>query len=154
MTELRLCHLEHFVIKSGDLKNYPAYCVDVFANDKKKKLRIGQTTLRTDEGFNRIVDDPDDDWSTYKLLHHYITHHLSPNYDGVLFVRRAPGKVLKLRQALGQMYEGNTELSNPAADGSRTFLGKLGKNAPSKLFKEFAARCGFDNPEKCTGRAP
>jgi hypothetical protein len=155
MVDLRVSHLEHIVIAMGDLKGRPAYRMNAFAHDKMQKLRVGgQTTLRTDEGFNQIVDDTDDPWSTYKLMHHLITNHLPPGYDDVLFVRRAPEKVLKLRRGLGQAFEGNTELLRPDKNGCRKVSGKLGRNAPCELFKKLALQCNFNNPKKVTGRAP
>jgi hypothetical protein len=126
----------------GALKGLQYFSHRGSANDKTMKLPSRNTSIRPDNGLHRIVNDPEDDWSTYKLLNFMIKNHLPEGWTGFLFVRPASPKSMDQRLAAGLKFTGN--------DGP---TGKYIKNQPTLIFRILAHRCGFDNPDRFTGRS-
>jgi hypothetical protein len=132
--------------------------------DKTKKLSMSNVFVRDDDLPAMIVDDPDDPWSTCKLLDMWIVKALPPSWQGFIFLHQAPGKVIKKREAAAQklvqpgcpfppVHLGYTDFRPSNGAGVLVPKGKIGVNYPNVLFKALARRCHFVNPDHFTGRA-
>jgi hypothetical protein len=115
------------IMPEGVLKGLQYFSHRGSAIDKTMKLSSRNTSIRPDNGLHRIVDDPEDDWSTYKLLDFMIQNHLPEGWTGFLFVRPASPKLMDQRLAAGLKFTGN--------DGP---TGKYGKNQPTLIFRRLA----------------
>ena len=111
-----------------------------------------------------IVEDHEDEWSTYKLLRMYIARAHYPGWTGLLFMRKCPAKYLKKRQSNVNAeaiknkvatYTAHQGDCSPRSKGKMagTCKGKMGISFPSIIYKRLAHRCGFINPDKFTGRS-
>ena len=119
--------------------------------DKVMELGYDHPTIRKTDGLYNLVDDPEDPWSTYKILKFYIENHLANGYRGKLFLRVAGAQQLRKRREVHVTYTADDQIIN-RRDGPGP-RGKIGHNYVNQLFKELAGRCGFEVPERFTGRA-
>jgi hypothetical protein len=122
--------------------------------DKMRKLGLGsKTSLRIDPMLFVIVEDPNDPvWSTFACFHRIVDQHLPPGYQGHLFSKHAPEKVLRLRRKAGDLTEAHWDPVKDNKSGLKA-AGKLGKNKPTEMFRALAHQCGFANAERFTSRS-
>ena len=117
-----------------------------------------------------IVDNPDDPWSTYKLLQYWIEHALPPGWTGLLFLNIASDKERKARPSpandkwwAGTMLVRDTSKEtmaryNKAVANGFTGppptrpIGQLGKNWPNENAKLLFKRCGLEDWKRTTAR--
>ena len=128
------------------------------------KLSLSNNTIRDSAMPAMIVEDHEDEWSTYKLLRMYIARAHYPGWTGLLFMRKCPAKYLKKRQSNVNAeaiknkvatYTAHQGDCSPRSKGKMagTCKGKMGISFPSIIYKRLAHRCGFINPDKFTGRS-
>ena len=104
----------------------------------------------TEENTRDIVADPRDPLCTIKLLQFHINTNLPPNWKGLLFLHKAPEKVLSERMKMGISY---VAYSDPKDSGDSTPKGKVGKNFLNLQNKKLARYCKFTNAERFSGRS-
>eukprot|EP00980_Cylindrotheca_fusiformis_P022931 scaffold9944_cov93-Cylindrotheca_fusiformis.AAC.1 len=159
LVNLKVSDLKHYKIRDGPSKGL--YCYQKLGNnnDKTHKLELtsGKTSFRSEDDMMCIIveDRTDPIHSAYATLHRHLKH-FPPDYQGHIFVKRAPNKVLRQRRKVGNMfipyYDQVVDISAPKGSGIMKAAGKLGKNRPSEMIKELADRCGFDVPKRATTR--
>lgn len=141
LNNVRKTDWEEGIVPDGILKGRPFLSYKGSAEDRTLKLSTKNTAIREDNGLQRIVEDPDDPYSTYKLIKYLWKHHLPEGWTGFMFLRPASVKTMDTRKETGATFTADI--------GKR---GKYGKNQPSAIFKRLAHRCGFENPDRFTGR--
>ena len=143
----------------GDLAGLPAIIPLEASHHKNVGLTVSKTTFKrsTDHVANMIVDNPDDEWSTYKLFMHYIKVAHPPGWKGLIFLAAAPLKVIKARKD-GSKHLGWTDLVPDRSTKNRDPSGmkcggRLGENFPSDNAKRLAERCKIETIGQITGRS-
>jgi hypothetical protein len=141
-------------IPSGDLAGRFMYDLQGTNADKIKKLGLGSnTTLRDDEFLFTIVEDPGDTvWSTYACLHRHLTNHFPSGYQGHIFVKRAPEKLLLIRRKNGNTHQAHYDQVTLPNKNIKA-AGKIGKNQPTEMFRDIAKRCVFNHAWRFTVRS-
>lgn len=145
--------LEHFIIEDGQFKGRGAYKFFGNNDDKTQNLSLDQPVLRDNSDLSRVIDNPDDEWCTYRLLKYLLEVYLPPEWNGPLFLYPAPDTDLIKRQIKNDPCLANFKLA-PSCKGKIRPIGVLGKNASTALCREIAYRSKFTKPERFTGRGP
>ena len=119
--------------------------------DKIEQLSIHNPYCRDMNGIYCIVEIKDDPWCLYYLLERTIEKHLPCGWDSWLFMQTAPKSTIEKRKFYHVDY--TCDDFHIFRKEGYSYRGKLGKNYPNMRFKALALRCGFENPERFTGRA-
>lgn len=136
-----------------DLHGRNCFKVLFGTEDKVMKLSLRNPYLRGDEnGTHCIIEDIDDDWCTVKLLRHYIQTFLPEDWDDVLFLRPVRNYEKLRSEGKGKCCIGDSTMCKRPG-GEKVPRGKLGCHYVSDMFKRFATRCKFNNPNRFTGRS-
>ena len=106
---------------------------------------------------NVIVEKKEEEWSTYKLLRHYMDVALSPGWTGLLFLRAAPQHILQSRLK-GSNHLGWTEMTECCSKNTESPMvkqccGRLGLDFPSENIKRLVLRCDFSTSGSVTGES-
>ena len=153
-----------------ELAGLPAFQLKECDREKTSGLTLAKPTLRDDEDLvvNLIVDDPNDEWSTYKLLKHWIDRGLPRGWRGPLFLNIASQKERESRprgddwwagtkmvpdtsKAAKEEYEKARKLGHNVTPPMRP-SGQLGKNWANQNAKILFRRCGHEQWQKATSR--
>ena len=173
-TKLRVSDLVHIAAlpeSYGSLKGLPAYKLKECSREKCSKLSLTNPTLDGEDEceLNVVVDNPDDPWSTYKLLKYWIEHALPPSWTGLLFLNIATDKERKARPSANDKWWAGTMLvrdmskdviakyKKAVAQGftgppPMRPIGQLGKNWPNENAKILFKRCGLEDWQRTTAR--
>ena len=164
-------HITALPQEYGDVAGLAAYKLRECEREKTAKLSLSNPTLRSDEERvpNMIVDDPDDDMCTYKILRHWIQNGLPPGWTGLLFLNIATEKERKERPSPNDNWWGGTKMvRDTTIEAKRTYekalaegkspsvpmrpSGALGKNWPNDNAKILFKRCGHPEWHRATAR--
>jgi hypothetical protein len=86
-----------------------------------------------------IVEDPNDPvWSMFACFHRIVTQHLPPGYQGHLFSKHDPEKVLRIRRKAGDSTEAHWGPVKDNKSGIKA-AGNLAKISQLKCFAHFCA---------------
>jgi hypothetical protein len=127
---------------------------DFKGNDKSQKVTLANPWVIDHSGYLKVYDDPNDPFSLFKLVKHWVTTQLDPlcRYYGVedcpFFWRRAPDKVLKQRRkavANGDMSQ-NFELDNHRNQ-------RWGLDYFTSQVRVVAIKCDFEEAHRWTMRS-
>ena len=91
-TDLKKSNLYHGIVPKGPLKGRGFYCAKGLQDEKVKSLSLKNSTVR-DGQFMDCIEDPDDPFCYYNLMHHHLNNSFPPEYDGPIFLHKAPEKV-------------------------------------------------------------
>jgi hypothetical protein len=143
---------KHSIVRDGGpLEGRKQYTFKYSNDDKIEKLTLSNPTTReTKKIVHAIVDDPNDPFSTYKLLYHHLTQNLPPGHHGRVFLHPYCDSVHQKRSSEGLPWPANTL---PRSTTDNTEAGKMGKNYLNKICKSVAEHCRFDNAHLFTGRS-
>ena len=167
---IELVHIDALPEEYGELAGLPAYKMKECEREKTSTLSLAKPTLRDEEEMvvNIVIDNPDDDWSTYKVLRHWINRALPPDWDGPLFLNIASDKERKARPSTDTWWAGTKMVPDRSKSAMEEYekarklgenpplpmrpSGHLGKNWANQNAKIIYKRCGHEKWQKATSR--